>query len=74
MDGLKQCPFCGGEPKLMVCDGSGNHYADIGTTVLYGREVTHKLIRCSKCGVRTKPYLTDKGLLKGWNRRTGNAD
>lgn len=71
MDGLKQCPFCGGEPKLMVCDGSGSYYADIGTAVFYGREMTHKLIRCSKCGVRTKAYLTDKRLLKGWNRRTG---
>lgn len=70
MNELKPCPFCGGEPKLMVCDGSGSYYADIGTAVFYGREMTHKLIRCQKCGIRTKDYLTEKGLFKAWNRRT----
>ncbi len=74
MNELKPCPFCGGEPKLMVCDGSGSYYSDIGTAAFCGREMTHKLIRCSKCGVRTKAYLTEKGLFKAWNRRFENAD
>lgn len=74
MNELKPCPFCGGEPKLMVCDGSGSYYANIGTAAFFGREMTYKLIRCQKCGIRTKAYLTEKGLFKAWNRRAGNAD
>ena len=71
MDELKRCLSCGGEPKVYVCDGSGSYYANIGTVVFYGREMTHKLIRCQKCGVRTKAYLTENGLFKAWNSRTG---
>ena len=72
---LKPCPFCGGKPKLMVCDASGRYYDDkryydtTGTEVFYGRTMTHMLIKCSKCGVMTKAYLTEKKLFKGWNRR-----
>ena len=71
---LKPCPFCGGKPKLMVCDASGRYYDDkryyTGAEGFYGRTMTHRLIKCSKCGVMTKAYLTEKGLFKGWNRRT----
>mgnify|MGYP002764086978 FL=1 len=70
---LKPCPFCGGEPKLYFCDGSGRYY-DIGAAAFYGREMTHKLIRCSKCGVRTKAYLTDRGVFNGWNRRDTHGE
>lgn len=73
MDKLKPCPFCDGEPKVYVCDGSGSYYANIGTAVFYGREMTHKLIRCPKCGVRTKAYLTDRGVFNGWNRRSNDG-
>lgn len=72
---LKPCPFCGGKPKVMVCDESGRYcddkryYDNLGTTTFYGRTMTHMLIKCSRCGVRTKAYLTKKGLFKGWNRR-----
>ena len=68
---LKPCPFCGGNPKGMVCDGSGRYYDDkryydkLDTKIFCGRTMTHMLIKCSKCGVMTKPYLTEKGLFKG---------
>lgn len=72
MDKLKPCPFCGGEPKVKVCDGSGTFYADIGTETLYGRKMTHCLIRCERCHVKTQPYLTRRGLFNAWNRRADN--
>lgn len=68
---LKPCPFCGGIPKVHACDASGAFYAGLETAVLYGRVTKHRLIRCSKCGIRTKAYLTENGLFKAWNRRTG---
>ena len=67
---LKPCPFCGGVPKVKVCDGSGSYTADIGTEVYFGRKMTHRLIMCSKCRVRTQAYLTERGVFNSWNRRT----
>jgi hypothetical protein len=72
MDELKPCPFCGGEAKVKVCDGSGTYYADIGTVVLHGRTMTHCLILCEKCRVRTQAYLTRRGVFNAWNRRVEN--
>ena len=69
MSELKRCPFCGGEAKLFVCDGSGSFWSTVGTASIGGRVMSHKLIRCVKCGIRTKAYLTDKGVFNAWNRR-----
>lgn len=69
---LKLCPFCGGKPVLKVCDGSGSFFTDVGTSVCFGRQMTHKLYVCSKCRIRTQPYLTDKGVWNAWNRRAND--
>lgn len=69
---LKPCPFCGGEPQIMVSDGSGNFYSNIGTVLFMGRRMTHKIIRCKKCRIKTQPYLTDRGVFNAWNRRADN--
>ena len=53
---LKPCPFCEGEPKVFACDGAGSFYSDVGTAQIMGRKLDHKLIRCQKCGIRTKAY------------------
>jgi Lar family restriction alleviation protein len=69
---LKPCPFCGGEPQVFACDGAGCFYTSVGTAQIMGRKTDHKLIRCKKCGIRTKAYLTDKGVFNAWNRRADN--
>lgn len=69
---LKPCPFCGGEAEVKVCDGAGCHYAKIGTDVLFGRKMTHCLVRCEGCGVKTKAYLTRRGVFNAWNRRAND--
>lgn len=67
---LKPCPFCDNAPTLCVCDGSGTVWTkDLETEVLWGHKMTHCMIVCQKCGIKTKPYLTRKGLRKMWNRR-----
>lgn len=70
---LKPCPFCGGLPKVKVCDGSGSFFSDIGTEVFYGRKMTHCLIICDRCRIRTGAYLTRRGVFNAWNRRIDNA-
>ena len=67
---LKPCPFCGGKAKVCVCDGSGAYLTDLGTELYYGRKMTHCLIRCERCHVRTQAYLTRRGMFNAWNRRT----
>ena len=68
---LKPCPYCGGKTKVKVCDGSGAYYTDIGTKVFHGRGMTHCLVQCEKCGIKTKAYLTRRGVFTAWNRRVG---
>lgn len=72
MTDLKPCPFCGEKPKKYVCDTSGAYIGTFGSglVVLHGRKIDHLLIMCPKCGIRTKTYLTDKGAINAWNRRT----
>lgn len=70
---LKNCPFCDGKAKVKVCDGAGCFYTDIGTEMYLGRKMTHCLIRCEKCGVKTKAYLTRRGVFNAWNRRAENG-
>lgn len=69
---LKPCPFCNGKAKVKVCDGSGSFYADIGTVVFYGKKMSHCLIKCERCGVKTKAYLTRRAVFNSWNRRAEN--
>jgi hypothetical protein len=71
---LKSCPFCGGKAKVKVCDGSGTFYADIGTEVLFGRKMSHCLIKCERCDIKTKAYLTRRGVFNAWQRRTEVKD
>jgi hypothetical protein len=66
---LKSCPFCGGKAKVKVCDGGGEYCTDIGTDVFRGRKMSHCLIRCERCGVKTKAYLTRRGVFNAWDRR-----
>ena len=70
---LKPCPFCGGKGKVKVCDGSGTFCADIGTVVLFGRKMSHCLIKCERCGAKTKAHLTRRGVFNAWNRRADNG-
>ena len=74
MDNLKPCPFCGGKAQVKVCDGSGNFCADVGTVVLFGRQMSHCLIKCQRCGVKTKAYLTRRGVFNAWQRRKGEGE
>lgn len=69
MSELKPCPFCKGKAVVYSCDGSGHYYNELGTPVACGRNLTHLIIICDKCGIRTKPYLTRKGVFNAWNRR-----
>lgn len=69
MGELKPCPFCAGKAQVLACDASGVYFSSLGTPVLRGRKLTHRLVRCTKCGVRTKAYLTVRGLWNAWNRR-----
>ena len=70
MSNLKSCPFCGAEPKLYYCNTNGQYITqDASVSKLYGRDITHKMIICSKCGIRTKTYATNKEAFNAWNRR-----
>ena len=75
---LKPCPFCGGKPLVMNCDGSGTFYSSLSdsekTNFMYGRKMSHFLIKCQKCNVRTKAYATTKGLFKAWQRRAKDGE
>ena len=70
MTELKPCPFCGGKAKVYVCDCSGRYFTDIGTDTYHGIQMTCCLIRCERCGVKTKAYLTRRGVFNAWNRRS----
>ena len=69
MTELKPCPFCGGKAKVMACDGAGTYYTDVGTEQFMGRKMSHCLVHCKRCGVKTKAYLTRRGVFNAWNRR-----
>ena len=70
---LKPCPFCGCEAEINACDGAGLFHGKVGMASIGGRPMTHKLIICKKCGVRTKAYLTDRGVFNAWNRRANDV-
>jgi len=68
---LKKCPFCQGKAQFVACDGGGKYLTpDLRKGIkIRGLEMTHRAIRCMKCGARTKVYATDKGAFNAWNRR-----
>lgn len=68
---LKPCPMCGGEAKKWFCDATGRYSSNVKMNAC-GREMTHKYIRCERCGIRTKVYATDKGVFNAWNRRASD--
>lgn len=72
---LKPCPFCGGKAKAYKCDATGQYYTEVHDFIkrLAGRDLTHRFIKCYKCGIRTKVYATDKGAFNAWNRRVDNG-
>ena len=72
---LKSCPFCGGKAQWRACDGGGKYTTpDMRRGIMIrGLSMTHKLIRCMKCGARTKVYATDKGAFNAWNRRANDG-
>lgn len=72
MENLKPCPFCGGDAIMWFCDPTGQYARITPSGLCYGREMTHKFVRCEKCGVRTKVYATNKGAFNAWNRRAND--
>lgn len=74
MSDLKNCPCCDGRARIMWCDGAGRYVTSstIENPVVYGRELRHRLIQCSKCGLKTKAYATIRGAFNAWNRRTND--
>lgn len=75
MDDLKSCPFCGGIAQFCATDDGGKYATpDLRKGVMIrGLLMTHRIIRCMKCGARTKVYATDRGAFNAWNRRTNNV-
>lgn len=74
MDKLKPCPFCGNKPTIYLCDGRGwyvTKHLDMDTHC--GVKMTHCMVMCEKCRVRTAPYLTRRGMKNAWNRRTDDG-
>lgn len=59
MEGLKRCPFCGGEAKLNITRG-------------FKGEVIAAFVYCTKCGVSTFGYTLEKSAKEVWNRGREN--
>ena len=70
---LKPCPCCGGEARHYFSNPNGMHLSNVGG-VSWGCNLDHHVIRCYKCGLRTRVYATAKGCYKAWNSRAGEED
>ena len=68
MGDILRCPCCGAGAKHLFCTPDGKHTADVPGH-RYGQFTSHHLIRCTKCGLQTKIYATEKGAFNSWNRR-----
>lgn len=71
MSEIKNCPCCNGTAKHWFCTADGKHTTEIEDKYIYGGLADHHIIRCSKCGLQTKVYGTNRGAFNAWNRREG---
>ena len=69
---LKPCPFCGGEATHWFCSSDGSCISNVGGK-LWGKECSHHIIRCKKCGIKTKVYATNKNCYNAWQRRADDG-
>lgn len=56
---LKQCPFCGGEAKLVKRQLKTGFYSSGGTYYVH----------CTKCLVATQPRKNSEFVINVWNNR-----
>lgn len=56
MEGLKKCPFCGGEAKLHTTKG-------------FHGEIVSAFVGCNNCESSTRNYSTEAGTIEAWNNR-----
>lgn len=65
-DGLKPCPFCGGQAYIHVFDDThGKGPYDIG----------HCQVQCSKCtAMKTYRYITSNDARRAWNKRFNDTE
>lgn len=63
MEGLKPCPFCGGEARLEAIDFDDYDYTNPSEVIWW--------VRCSVCGAETDEYSTptEAAAIKAWNTR-----
>ena len=65
--GLKRCPKCGGKAKSFTVDledlplGIRADYIDAGDDF--------RIIKCTQCGNKTKPYITLEEAASEWNAK-----
>lgn len=59
---LKQCPFCGGTPKIRMTYSTGSQSCPFRTY----------LIRCTKCGAERPGLANVDDAVRLWNRRSYN--
>ena len=70
---LKYFPICGGEAKRYYCAADGTCTSNVRGGIAHGKPINHNLIMCTKCGLRTKVYATDRCCVS-WNRRANEKD
>lgn len=62
IDGLKPCPFCGGEPYLQYFDGIYD----------YGPQEPTYCVECLDCGGEGPTCESGEEAIEAWNRRGGS--
>lgn len=60
MDGIKKCPFCGQDAKLLN-----------EMKVVDNKAITTYKIKCAGCGVETPEYENNYSAYITWNNRAG---
>lgn len=61
MDGLKECPFCGGVATVFY---SIYRYEDTLETA----QIEYRA-HCCDCGARTSDFLDEQNAINAWNKR-----